>query len=781
MNFLLNPIISIFFNQIKSFTQLMLNTTLLSLNIISLYSISPSFILNHNSYRKQSLIQHSHFSHFFSSVLYSKTENHYTSVKSTTFSNFVDTPLQFREETYYYEGLCQLDSQCCVSVNYYFEINKAIQELNITDSDFPEEFVDKRMYFTGRCGDIRIANCQFIRCYSEDSSGGGILVAQYCKTELHSCIFDNCLSRSHGGACAIAKEVLNDPSLDPGMESYKISKKFDCKYNCFQNCFVGNPKGFGSSMIVGAEEISIQYSSSVNDNNNFENWGAKYDLLGDYIETNHLNCSDGDSAYCSGIEYREMKFCIFKFNTLMLTKGKYVIAFNAYANDIDNFRISMCNIVHNVLLNRHDYTGSNPPGFIFYLGSSLLIDHFFFCYNECNDEATILTTLIDDIDEYPPVIMRNCYGLIQDGYDLDLPFLVLQNCSFENETLETIQLPHLDLANCQALNPVTPAPFLLTPSFSESLSFSNSLTFTESQLFTPSSIFTPTLHFDQTDYFTPSKTFTPSHFFSGTIQFSLSNFFSQSMPFKATDHFTLSNLFTFSNHFNQTANFTSSNLFTFSKHFSESNQFSSSERFTKIFSRSHIFSQTCSFSQSAAFTASKTHSASPTSSLSGQVVTNMKTLSCSFTLVKSVSMSFSHFLSKIASYTYNEEFGGYSVVLTVTEVYRSLPYLIHFYSPTSVETVFFIEVKTVKKKITSEQLIGIVCGSVGAFFGIIGIIILSQRRKMTKNYDDDFDYSISEGDEAQTNETHETKQTTKEVEVNFDIPEISKQNFDDWL
>lgn len=87
--------------------------------------------------------------------------------------------------------------------------------------------------------------------------------------------------------------------------------------------------------------------------------------------------------------------------------------------------------------------------------------------------------------------------------------------------------------------------------------------------------------------------------------------------------------------------------------------------------------------------------------------------------------------------------------------------------------------KKVKKKITSEQLIGIVCGSFGAFFGIIGIIILSQRRKMTKNYNDDFDYSIYEGDEAQTNETHETKQTTKEVEVNFDIPEICKQNFDD--
>lgn len=50
---------------------------------------------------------------------------------------------------------------------------------------------------------------------------------------------------------------------------------------------------------------------------------------------------------------------------------------------------------------------------------------------------------------------------------------------------------------------------------------------------------------------------------------------------------------------------------------------------------------------------------------------------------------------------------------------------------------------------------------------------------MTKNYDDDFDYSIYEGDEAQTNETHETKQTTKEVEVNFDIHEICKQNFDD--
>lgn len=88
------------------------------------------------------------------------------------------------------------------------------------------------------------------------------------------------------------------------MESYEITKKIDCKYNCFHNCFVDNSNGFGSSMIIGAEEISIQYSSSVNDNNNFENWGAKYDLLGHYIGTKHLNCSDGDSVYCGGIENR---------------------------------------------------------------------------------------------------------------------------------------------------------------------------------------------------------------------------------------------------------------------------------------------------------------------------------------------------------------------------------------------------------------------------------------------------------------------------------------------
>lgn len=330
---------------------------------------------------------------------------------------------------------------------------------------------------------LPIAN--FIRCYSVPTHGGGILVAQNCKTELHGCIFGNCLSISHGGACSIAKEALNDPTADPGMESYGITKKIDCKYNCFQNCFVDNSNGFGSSMIIGAEEISIQYSSSVNDNNNFENWGAKYDLLGHYIGTKHLNCSDGDSVYCGGIENREKKFCIFEFNTLMLTKGKYAIAFNAFADDIDNFRISMCNIVHNVRLNRHNYTGSNPPGFIFYLGSSLLIDHFFFCHNEYRDGAKILATLINEYEKYPPVIMRNCYGLIIGGYDL--PFLELQNCSFENETVKTIQLPHLDLANCQALHPITPAPFLLTPSFSESLSFSNSLTFTESQSFTHSS------------------------------------------------------------------------------------------------------------------------------------------------------------------------------------------------------------------------------------------------------------------------------------------------------
>lgn len=203
----------------------MLNTTLLSLNIISLYSISPCFILNHNSYRKQSLIQHSHFSHFFSSVLYSKTENHYTSVKSTTFSNFVDTPLQFRETPYYYEGICQLYSQCCVSTNYYFEFNKAIQQLSITDSNFQKNLKIRECFLKKDMETFALPIANFIRCYSVPTSGGGILVAQNCKTELYGCIFDNCLSRSHGGACSIAKEALNDPTADPGMESYEITKK----------------------------------------------------------------------------------------------------------------------------------------------------------------------------------------------------------------------------------------------------------------------------------------------------------------------------------------------------------------------------------------------------------------------------------------------------------------------------------------------------------------------------------------------------------------------------
>ncbi|KAK8838592.1 hypothetical protein M9Y10_033224 [Tritrichomonas musculus] len=311
--------------------------------------------------------------------------------------------------------------------------------------------------------------------------------------------------------------------------------------------------------------------------------------------------------------------------------------------------------------------------------------------------------------------------------------------------------------------------------FSESNIFSQSAKFSQSKIFSEPNIFSQSAKFSQSKIFSESNIFSQSVKFSQSKIFSESNIFSQSEGLEKSDDLsqpslgtssdlsmsTASQFFSLSMKFSQTNFFTKSREFTIStlkEIFDEESFFSGSNCFTHSISSSFNdfespiqLSTSKSFSPSDSFTYSKefTYSIkfSESKSFSSFFVPfntprNSKSLSLFLSFVSLRSVSFSLTISPSFLYTnFLMPNGEYTICYTQIYIDRYLPYIFQFLSPTYIPVEILVELKDVKKKITQEQLIGIVCGSAACFFGIIGIIFLVvQKMKAIKAYDD---YSIS--------------------------------------
>lgn len=290
--------------------------------------------------------------------------------------------------------------------------------------------------------------------------------------------------------------------------------------------------------------------------------------------------------------------------------------------------------------------------------------------------------------------------------------------------------------------------FLKTPIFSESFQFSNSFDFSKSPIFSTSHDFTESVKFQKTSFFSKSSQFSNSLTFSKTLYFSSSFVFTRSFQFTDSSNFLSSSFFSYSFVFSKSSDFsnsitftpkqtltssdffTKSNKFSFSLPFSESIEFSISEFFSKsnsfsltktfiptnAFTKSNEFTLSSYFTQSNVFSNSAFFDPTPTQSVFGQKIETMMSFSQSLTHVKSVSLSMSLSLSKTIVMSYIDEIGDFSEIFIETEFYFRFPYIIHFYSLTMIQTIFSFEVIQNKVRFTSEQLIGIVCGTVAAFF-----------------------------------------------------------------
>lgn len=112
--------------------------------------------------------------------------------------------------------------------------------------------------------------------------------------------------------------------------------------------------------------------------------------------------------------------------------------------------------------------------------------------------------------------------------------------------------------------------------------------------------------------------------------------------------------------------------------------------------------------------------------------------------IKSVSFSLSCSMSNTFMLRFIEERNTYEFVATQSEYMNYYPYVIRFLTQTNIHIFIPIAILKRKPKITPEQLIGVVYGSVSVFFLALGIAILAIRKRMNLNMDISDDYLYDE-------------------------------------
>lgn len=403
------------------------------------------------------------------------------------------------------------------------------------------------------------------------------------------------------------------------------------------------------------------------------------------------------------------------------------------------------------------------PALIFAKDCDLFITIFYFIGNRLLD-GKIATTNIDSEKSFY-IFFEDCYADFPNSSIFEYNVISFTNCIFDESIDEIYTNKFLLIEDC--LDQFIKDFLYKTSTFTPTYQFGQIYRFTQSQTFTnsdkfPSFVFSNSEVFSQTDFFTTSEIFSRSNVFLKTSDFSFSSDFSRSLLFSNTEQFSFSVDFTISKKFNDSEFFTSSCIFKKTESFTPKPSIPP----TLCFSQSLMFSYSFKFSQSNDFTSI------PTQSFYGHMISKQISYVESFVMVKSVSFSNSFIVSNVLSITFNSELGQHSYIMSQTNVYAMLPYVIQIFSPTIIQTMMMFELSHPKKQITAEQLIGIVCGSIAVFFSVLGTVILFLRRKQKTVYSDDLD--CSSDDEVVTTKTHET-------EVNLQIENINNVDIDQWL
>lgn len=283
---------------------------------------------------------------------------------------------------------------------------------------------------------------------------------------------------------------------------------------------------------------------------------------------------------------------------------------------------------------------------------------------------------------------------------------------------------------------------------------------------------TPTLSL----FFSYSKEFSESKSFTNSQAFSYSQSFSNSPLFSYSQTFSNSPIFSYSHIFSYSYGFTHSKYFSFSSDFGKSNtisdQFSLLQNFIQSESFQFTESLTLLHTKSDEFTQSIIFSKSSSESINTNKITVIKSMTYSFVVVRSVTFSFSNYSTQKIYNCINKD-GIITVCYTNTQYDTKIPYIIQILSPTMIPVYISLEIHKNKKKISSEQLIGIVCGVTAVFFSILGIVILFIRKKNM--------IEVSYVSEISTSESETSETQTIEQITNITMPEEINDSADNWL
>lgn len=347
---------------------------------------------------------------------------------STTFNKFLGTPLRFEQD-------------------FIFPIIGEIIEKSL---QIPNESNES----------ILIKHCIFNETKATGKEGGAIFSDSSLPIEIESTTFSKCHADHQGGAI-----YLNQVNL-----------RANITYCCFSVCSIlhdEDKKGKGSqqgSAIFsgGAEYVVIRFGSTNNcPGTEIPVSGGQFDLKASYLATTNINSSQGNSRWCSAIEFRYATSGEFKYQTLVDHSGCFVLAFTGL--ETLGVTISHCNIVGMKFSKPSDV---NPAAVV---AQSCVVNvsnfYFYDLSNPLNeaDYYLIITRPIDGIQGAKPeeVFLSDSITDTTEDHSTtnDNPGLVhIIDVEFDvNQSAKpTLFLSQLNLDECQGivppppLNPTTP-------------------------------------------------------------------------------------------------------------------------------------------------------------------------------------------------------------------------------------------------------------------------------------------------------------------------------------
>lgn len=687
----------------------------------SMYSLSPMFSTFSSSSMTSRLFFGVHIKKSFMNFYFDQTNTKSKIFKYSSFLHFLRAPILVR--------------------------NNELRFIN-------KNFITNRIFSDNDV--LLVIGCAFMQCSNKFPSRGGAI--EYVNdmingnVTIYSSVFSECRSELSDGGAIFVCGRYGTSGVNP---THKMINYFSSKYCCFSRCLTiadSNQCGYGQAMFVFAEIIEIMYNTAVKCPPYSKSIGAQFDFTSEFINSSYINSTESSARYCVAIEYRVAKYANLRFNSLVDLKGGFINSFSY----LDEISITFCNYVNNTI------EQGNRVGGFFYIKHShrnicILNSCFARIYFELENYGFIY-----DADSVTSLAVQLKDCLIEQSLINRLNKVVTENVVIyrSDQTKFTNMIDFLDLSSCKGR--ITPPPIIFSPTFNQSSFFSNSILFSESSNFTKSQIFSPSVYFQSTSIFTKSNIFSStayfsrSYIFSESTCFSNTDIFTKSSKFSSTTFFSISNIFSDSQMFSASIYISLTEKFTESLALSNSHQFYNSESFTNTFCFTS-FSNQVSFSRSIYETPTFLKSA-----------TFLKSLSITLTNVRTVIFSFSNVISNIQILSYISDQNTYSFVSSFSEVHKKFPYIIFSLSPSLIPTYLIFDFVH-SSKISQGKLIGLVCGSVAAFFLILSIIILIIQKQNFAPEFYDSDILESSSSEYENVETHEGVTVTINLTNNDDM------------